>query len=118
MEPDRRYYGCIKEVHSGDDLIALVDLGVDGLYKKVRIRLKGVDAPDAFKENCGTEAGRIRDIVKSKILNVTCKLTLHTERRAVWVVTLWVPSKDGHYSLNQYLMDMGYTFTGARNKHG
>lgn len=118
MNQDRVYFGCVKEVHSGDDLIILVDLGVDGLYKKVRARLKGVDAPDAYKEDSATEAGKIRDTVKSKVLNSTCKIELHAEKRSVWIITLWAKSDDGDTSLNQYLMDLGYTFTGARSTNG
>ena len=34
-----RFKAIVEEVHSGDDLILMVDLNVDCLYKKVRARL-------------------------------------------------------------------------------
>ena len=57
-------YPCeVREVFSGDDLIVMIDLGVENLFMKRRIRLHGVDTPNAVKEQKDTDAGKIRTLV-------------------------------------------------------
>lgn len=105
---NRKYLCEVKEVMSGDDLLLLVDLGVDGLYKKVRARLKGTDTPDAYKSKPDTEAGRVRDWVRELSGSDECVLELCAVRKGGWIVILW-PNKDtSKDSINSILQKHGY----------
>lgn len=110
----------VLEVHSGDDLVLMVSLGVDGLYKKVRARLQGVDTPDGYKEEHATEAGQVRDNVRRILNGRSCTIELHSERKSSWIVTLYLPpdSKGTKTSINQYLINNGYVFKGIGNANG
>ena len=100
----------VLEVHSGDDLVVLANLGVDNLFKKVRVRLYGVDTPDAYKASPGTEAGNIRDRVSSMVKGKKCLIEVHSQGRSSWVVTLY-PGLDGTVeSLNDILKSEGHVF--------
>jgi hypothetical protein len=110
---ERRRYACdIIEVHSGDDLIALVDLEIDGLYKKTRLRLSGVDTPDAYQKAVDTPAGKIREAVRRYTVGNHCYIDVHSQGRGGWKVTLWVESADDPnlLNLNQVLIEEGYIF--------
>lgn len=113
-----RYRVEVLEVHSGDDLLLLVDLGIEGLYKKVRARLYGVDTPDAHKENAGTEAGKIRDVVRRLTQNVECVIEVHSSTsRGGWKVTLYrVPISGAPESVNEVLRAQGYVFKRESNE--
>jgi hypothetical protein len=101
----------VLEVHSGDDLVVLADLGVDSLYKRVRVRLYGVDTPDAYKAAADTEAGQIRDKVARRVKGKKCAMEVHSQGKASWVVTLFVGVKADAYSLNNILIEEGYVFS-------
>lgn len=111
------YDAEVVEVHSGDDLVLMVDLGVEGLYKKVRARLRHVDTPDAYKEDPSTEAGRIRDSVRTMVKDRRCRVLVHSSPKSGWKVTLFILSPDGPaegINLNEHLIRQGYIF----NKEG
>lgn len=117
MGQEITYSAVVEEVHSGDDLLLMVNLGVDGLYKKVRARLRGVDTPSAFKASSSTQAGAVRDYVKKAVEGRQCKIVVHSTGRGGWLVTLLVKANacDGAESspqvnLNELLIAQGYTF--------
>lgn len=114
MNVDQRYEVAVEEVHSGDDLVLLVNLGVDGLYKRVRARLRGVDTPSAFKAAKGTEAGSIRDTLRSLVGKGKCSIQLHSQGKGGWLVTLLVSNKDGSgvMNVNELMIAKGYVYNG------
>lgn len=107
-------YSClVTEVFSGDDLVALVDLGVESLWKRQRIRLYGVDTPNAVKMADDTEAGRIRSLVRGIVRNRRGLLTVYQRNSASWVCGLVVEADQSHngaINLNSWLIDKGYVF--------
>lgn len=113
----KRYIAEVEEVHSGDDLILMVDLGVDNLYKKVRARLHGVDTPDAYRAEAGTAAGKIRDEVKRLVEGKECFIEALSYRKGSWIVNLYLPVHGkAPLCLNQHLKDQGYVFEKAQEK--
>lgn len=98
------------EVHSGDDLVVMASLGVDSLYKKVRVRLQGVDTPDAYKAAPDTEAGEVREQVSSMVKGKMCTMDVHTQGKGSWVVTLYLDRDTDKESLNDILKKQGYVF--------
>lgn len=116
MSDGRRYDIDVIEVHSGDDLVILVNLGVDGLYKRVRARLKGVDTPSAFKASKGTEAGAIRDTLRSLVSKGKCQIDVHSQGKGGWIVTLLVVSKTGdETNVNEAMRQQGYVYPGKQD---
>lgn len=114
---ERRVYDAkIEEVHSGDDFILMVELGVDNLYKRVRTRLHGVDAPNAYKATPDTEAGIVRDEVRGMVAHGKCRIAVISEGKGGWVVRLYVSTGDGETCVNDVLREKGYVFT--PQKHG
>ncbi|MCK5307015.1 MAG: hypothetical protein KAJ73_00250 [Zetaproteobacteria bacterium] len=113
----RRFQADVLEVRSGDDLIAMVALGIDELYKKVRVRLAGVDTPDAFQEGASTDAGKIRDKVKSLINGKKCTLEVLSTRRGGWRATLLLTDSSGKtVNVNAMLQEMGYVYRTGDSK--
>jgi len=110
---ERVFDVVVNEVHSGDDLIVTVDLGVAGLFKKVRARLKGVDVPSAHRLTKDTEAGKLRDELKEIIKKGNCRILLHNELKGGWLITLYVSIVDSTESIdvNKYFMDKGYVYS-------
>ena len=107
------YEARVEEVHSGDDLILMVNLAIDGLYKRVRARLSGVDTPDAYKATRDSDAGKVRQLVRDKLHNKRCRVVVQDQNRASWKVTLYIMegSDSAKYvNLNEHLMEMGYIF--------
>lgn len=104
-------YACeVREVFSGDDLIALVDLGVENLWKKQRIRLFGVDTPNAINATGTTEAGQLRTFVRQMVRNRKAKLTIVSRNTNSWVAVLVVETPEGSVNVNDYLVSRGYKF--------
>ena len=92
----------------------MVDLGIDGLFKKVRSRLCGVDTPDAYRADASTEAGQVRDYVKALVKSRRCYIEVHGERRNSWLVTLFIED-DGKLScLNKVLIDQGFVYASRK----
>jgi len=111
------YKVVVEEVHSGDDLILMVDIGVDGLHKRVRARLKGVDTPSAFKAKCGTEAGEVRSTLKGMLAAGQCSIYLHSIGKGGWMVTLFVTDSTGsRTNVNDFLISRGYVYTAAKQE--
>lgn len=108
-----RFKAVVEEVHSGDDLILMVDLNVDSLFKKVRARLAGVDTPDAYKAQAGTQAGAIRDRVRKLTIGKQCFIDLQNQGRGGWIIILWVNNgKDGNeaQNINEMLKEEGFIY--------
>lgn len=104
-------YSCeVREVFSGDDLIALVDLGVENLWKRQRIRLAGVDTPTAINANGDTEAGKIRSKVRTMTRGRKATVTVISRNANSWVVTLVVETTEGVVNINEFLIAQGYEF--------
>lgn len=104
-------YACeIKDVYSGDDLVVMVDLGYENLWQKRRIRLHGVDTPNAVNEGDDTEAGKIRRFVRSICRGRQGQLTIISKGVNSWVVDLTIQTPDGPLNLNTLLADQGYKF--------
>ncbi len=115
IQEQKVYEVEVEEVHSGDDLVLMVNLSVDGLYKRVRARLKGVDTPSAFKAGKGTEAGEIRDTLRSLLSSSKCSIELHAYGRGGWVVTLFAARKgESPIDVNQLLISKGYVYQGKQ----
>lgn len=104
----------VLEVHSGDDLVLLVSLGVDSLFKKVRVRLHGVDTPDAYRATPDTEAGKVRDLVAKMVKGKKCTIDVHTQGKGSWVVSLYLGITDDAECLNVILQKQGYVFNQDR----
>lgn len=119
MNTGRIFSVKVEEVHSGDDFIFLIDLGVDGLFKKTRCRLHGVDAPNAYKAKADTEAGVVRDEVRKLVASGRCSIELVSEGKGGWIVRLFVADIDGSVvCINDILRDRGYIYpTGQDNRH-
>jgi len=114
-EEDRVYTGQVVEVHSGDDIIAMLDLGHDGLYKRTRIRLSKVDTPDAYREDIGTEAGKVREDVRSLVAGRNCLITVHSIRKSGWICTVDIlkgKNSNSTVNLNEHLIGLGYLYKG------
>jgi len=103
---------AVKNIYSGDDLILLLDLGHDGLYRLTRCRLVGVDAPSTFN-NDNEEAIKLKNFV-SKALNNSSDsyVEVSSYLNNSWLVTLFTKDKEtqAYTSLNQVLINNGYVF--------
>lgn len=112
MEKASQVYVCrIEEVHSGDDFIAMVELGVASLFVRTRVRLAGVDAPNAFRLGPETAAGKVRDEVKKILGSGKCSIRLVTEGRGGWVAEVEVETPSGIVNINRLLQERGYVYS-------
>lgn len=105
------------DVISGDDLILMVDLGVDDLYKRVRARLYQVDTPDAYRHGGDTVAGAVRGFVRKLVRGRECRIHVHSQGKGGWIVTLFIQDKetDEDLNLNALLISKGYVFKAKEN---
>lgn len=101
----------VEEVHSGDDMVLMVDLGIDNLFKRVRARLAGVDCPDAYRASPETLAGKVRDSVR-ELTRSECRAKVHQQGgRGGWLVTLiYKHSELGFVNLNEQLVSEGHVY--------
>lgn len=107
--------GRILRTVSGDDMTMMVDLGVDDLFKRVRIRLHGVDTPSGFQAPPDSPGGVVRDQVRSLVDNKECKIRVLVQSKGGWIVDLFVPTSAGtEIHLNQHLRDQGHVFLRTR----
>lgn len=105
------YHCKVMEVISGDDLIVLVDLNIDDLFKRVRARLRGVDTPSAYKENPDSTGGKVRADVHKLTKSKQCRIDVHSQGRGGWVVTLFIVQADGtEVQLNSALREQGFVY--------
>jgi len=100
----------VEEVNSGDDLVLMVDLGVDGLHKRQRVRLKDVDTPSQIRRGRLGEAEEVRRLVRDLCLGKLVEIHIAHKTAHAWVVTLYIPSGAGPENLNQLLMSKGYAY--------
>ncbi len=110
MEQTKSFAVRVSDVFSGDDLMVMVDLGIEDLWKRKRIRLQGVDTPNAVHAADDTEAGRIRRAVRGIAGNRTGTINVHSRGSGSWIVELIVNTPDGPLNLNEYLINQGFKF--------
>ena len=110
MTEQRTYAAEVRSVFSGDDLMLLIDLGVDDLYKRKRVRLYGVDTPNAVGQGHDTEAGKLRNQVLNLLRRRSLRLTVHKVEMSSWVGTVEVEAPEGNINLNELLIAKGYKF--------
>ena len=107
-------FSCeIRDVFSGDDLVVFLDLGFEDMWKKKRVRLHGVDTPNAVHAQEDSEAGRVRKQVRTLARGRRGIFTVTSKGLSSWVGTLIVESPSapgGVLNLNQHLIDQGYVF--------
>lgn len=113
--PLRRFNCRVEQVHSGDDMIVMADLGIDGLHKRTRVRLRGVDTPDAYKEKAESRAGKVREQVRRLVLNKPCYIDVHSQGKSSWIVTLYVSDEGEEVCLNDMLIESGYVYQQKRD---
>lgn len=109
----------VKNIYSGDDLILMLDLGHDGLYRLTRCRLAGVDAPSTFNSE-NEEAISIKNFV-SKALNSSSEsfIEVSSYLHNSWLVQLYAkdPKTKAFVNLNKVLINNGYVFKREKTKH-
>ena len=113
-------YACeVREVFSGDDLIVMIDLGVQNLYMKQRVRLSGVDTPNAIGARDDSKGGEIRREVRMLARGRKARLTVVSRNTNSWVVVLVVETPDGEkINLNERLIAQGYAYNVKRVTNG
>lgn len=114
MSDKRVYEAEVVDVFSGDDLIAMVDLGVEDLHKKQRIRLHGVDTPNAVGAADSTEAGKARGYVKHRCHRRKVRLTVISKNVSSWVAVVEVLGDGEPYNINEDLIAQGYAYKRER----
>lgn len=112
MGQGRSFAVTVEEVHSGDDIVVMADLGIDKLYKKVRVRLHGVDTPNAYKAKLDSVAGSLRDEVKKITQDRKCRIELVAEGKGGWLGILYVPNGAEEINVNELLRSRGYVYKG------
>lgn len=105
-----RFTAEVKEVFSGDDLIVMVDLAVESLWKKQRVRLHGVDTPNAVRSTSETIAGQVRAYVKALCIGKKLQIEVVSRGVSSWVVIAWVVTDSGLHNLNDDLIAQGYAY--------
>lgn len=120
MTQSRTYEATTCEVHSGDDFVFMVDLGVGGLFIRKRCRLHGVDAPNAYKAGPDTEAGEVREEVRRLLSRGLCFIEVISEGRGWWIVKLTVvPHSGDPICVNTLLRQRGYIYSHSQEQdHG
>lgn len=107
---EKHLAGEVTQVFSGDDLIVMVDLGVESLFKKQRVRLHGVDAPNAVRSGSETAAGQVRAYVKALCKGKKIELQVVSRGVSSWVVIAWVLLDSGPHNLNNDLIAQGFAY--------
>lgn len=112
----RTYCAKVEEVHSADDYILMINLGVDGLFKRVRARLFGVDTPNAYRTTPGSEASALRDECK-QLLGGRCVVEVISEGKGGWIVKMFTHEPDTtQICINEILRERGYVYTPIRRE--
>lgn len=104
------YSAKVEEVYSGDDLVVMVDLGIEDLHQRKRIRLSGVDTPCAVNAANDTPAGAIRTYVRNLVRGRTVTLTVVARGGKSWVGIIEIPNSEGSTNLNDDLIAKGFKF--------
>jgi hypothetical protein len=108
--PQRLFVGEAKEVFSGDDLILLIDLGMDDLWKRKRVRLYGVDTPNAVNQGPETEAGQLRTYVREQVKGRRLHITPVSSNGNSMVAIIEIERDGVRVNLNDDLIAKGYKF--------
>ncbi len=114
MEQRNRYAAEVRDVFSGDDLVLWVELGTEDLYMRKRIRLNGVQVPNAVGQGPTTEAGKIRAQVYDMLKKQKLFITITARAPHSWVAVVEIDTHNGIVNLNNWLISQGYEFN--RNK--
>lgn len=83
MTEEAKYSVEVIRINTIDDLVGYIDLGHDSLYKKVKMRLLGIQSPEQDTIYLST----IKEM--KKMQGTRCTITLHFKRGNSWIVTLW-----------------------------
>lgn len=109
----------VKNIYSADDMILMLDLGYDGLFKVTRCRLMGVDAPSTYNQS-NLEGENLKAFV-SKALNQSKEsyVEVVSFRNNSWLVNLFTkdPETKTYTSINKLLMNSGYVFKRETQPH-
>lgn len=108
--PQRILTGEIRDVYSGDDLVVWIDLQCDDLFKKKRVRLHGVDTPDARGQGPETEAGQLRQFVRNTLKGRTLNIVPVSQNGTSIVAIIEVEIDGKPLNLNEVLIARGYKF--------
>lgn len=109
-EDQESFRAEVREVFSGDDLVVMVDLRVEGLWKRQRVRLAGVDTPNAIGAGTDTEAGKVRTYVRDLVRQREVRIDIVNRVSSSWVVVLHVETPTGLLNLNEDLIRKGFKF--------
>ena len=109
-EERTKFKAEVRDVFSGDDLVLLIDLGVDDLYKRKRVRLHGVDTPNAVKSRPDTEAGQVRSLVFEMLKRRKLVVTVVSSTHNSWVSIVEIVDGSTTTNLNDVLIAKGYKF--------
>lgn len=107
------YRAEVINVFSGDDLILMIDLDVDGLHKRQRVRLLGIDTPNAVNCADDSEAGKVRSFVRALTKGKKATLRVHSRVGNSWVGVVLLdtgPNREP-VNLNEVLAAKGYQFS-------
>ncbi len=111
VEQVTKYSAEVRDVFSGDDLMVMVDLGIDDLHKKKRVRLYGVDTPNAVGLGPDTEAGKIRSWVLELVKKRKVTLTVISRTHTSWICVVEVHTNSATVvNLNDALTAKGFKF--------
>ena len=103
------YKAVIYSVYDGDTCTARIDLGFEFEFKKLKLRLSGIDTPELRGETL--EAARVsRDFLRDLVLDKD--VIVETERDSKgkygrYIATIWVKNEDGSYSSANDLLVLG-----------
>mgnify|MGYP002759370126 CR=1 FL=1 len=109
MDDHAVYEGRVEGVFSGDDLVIMVDLRTEDLFKRQRVRLDGVDTPNAVGLPEDSPAGKVRKEVLSLVRNRSVRISRIRRKSTSWVAVVEILG-DRPLNLNDYLIQKGYDF--------
>lgn len=112
----KQFSASVVNVLSGDDMVVLLDLEAEGLFKKQRLRLRGVDTPSALNQGNETEAGTLRTEIFGILKGKELRIVVHNRGAASWVADVYYREGTREVHLNKALVDMGYEY--MRGEHG
>lgn len=115
VKPTETYPCIVQDVFSGDDLIVFVDLGVNDIWLRKRVRLHGVDTPNAVNAAEDTDAGKIRREIRLLAKGRRGLISVVSKSPSSWVGVLVVeaPPPTGQINLNEMLIEKGHVFKRA-----
>ncbi len=106
------YKALVEKVYDGDTITVNIDLGFGFEWKKVKIRLYGIDAPEMHKGTVETMlAGEhSRDMLAELILGQQVIIRTHKDKQGKygrWLGDIWLT--DGtNRNVNQWMVDNSY----------